>query len=124
MYGIFHIIKEYVFEIPTCQVEVEGQTVTGSGPNKKLAKRAAAEAMLQQLGYTKPSPQPVKSAIKHTANGEVRHFHFVHLHFKAPRILFYLDGESNIENTFIRNNGIVNCGIEYYQKNKKITIIM
>jgi hypothetical protein len=30
-------------------------TAKGSGPNKKLAKRAAAEALLQELGY---SPKP------------------------------------------------------------------
>lgn len=52
------------------QVEVEDKTCTGTGPNKKLAKRSAAEAMLQILGYTKPSPQPVKSAFKHPTSGE------------------------------------------------------
>lgn len=46
------------------QVQVEDQTCSGVGPNKKLAKRHAAEAMLQQLGYNKPSPQPTKPAIK------------------------------------------------------------
>ncbi|KAH9490575.1 hypothetical protein Btru_034158 [Bulinus truncatus] len=52
------------------QVEVEDKTSTGTGPNKKLAKRSAAEAMLQLLGYTKPSPQPAKSSFKHPASGE------------------------------------------------------
>ena len=37
---------------------------TGSGPNKKLAKRAAAENVLLAMGYAKPAPQPAKSAIK------------------------------------------------------------
>ncbi|KAL4217768.1 Double-stranded RNA-binding protein Staufen 1 [Mactra antiquata] len=46
------------------QVQVEEHTCTGVGPNKKLAKRHAAEAMLQLLGYNKPSPQPPKPAIK------------------------------------------------------------
>ena len=36
----------------------------GVGPNKKLAKRKAAEEMLQLLGYSRPSPQPSKPAIK------------------------------------------------------------
>lgn len=40
------------------------QNAQGSGPNKKLAKRAAAENMLQLLGYSRPQPQPGKSAIK------------------------------------------------------------
>ncbi len=35
-----------------------------SGPNKKLAKRAAAESMLQLLGYSRPQPQPGKPSIK------------------------------------------------------------
>ena len=43
---------------------VDDQTCTGVGPNKKLAKRHAAEAMLLHLGYNKPSPQPTKPAIK------------------------------------------------------------
>uniref|UniRef100_A0A8B9KT17 Double-stranded RNA-binding protein Staufen homolog 2 n=1 Tax=Astyanax mexicanus TaxID=7994 RepID=A0A8B9KT17_ASTMX len=33
------------------QVKVGVEVTTGSGPNKKVAKRAAAEAMLLQLGY-------------------------------------------------------------------------
>ncbi|GFO44857.1 double-stranded RNA-binding protein staufen homolog [Plakobranchus ocellatus] len=54
------------------QVEVEEKSCTGTGPNKKLAKRAAAEAMLLILGYTKPSPQPAKSSIKNSS-GEGSH---------------------------------------------------
>lgn len=46
------------------QVQVGDKTCTGAGPNKKLAKRNAAEAMLQLLGYSRPSPQPGKSTIK------------------------------------------------------------
>ena len=46
------------------QVTVGTQNAQGSGPNKKLAKRAAAENMLQLLGYSRPQPQPGKSAIK------------------------------------------------------------
>jgi len=46
------------------QVQVGQQHTTGSGPNKKLAKRAAAEALLQMLGYSRPSLQPSKPAIK------------------------------------------------------------
>ncbi|KAE9415167.1 hypothetical protein Angca_003627 [Angiostrongylus cantonensis] len=36
----------------------------GSGPNKRLAKRAAAEAMLAEIGYVKPLPPPGKSLLK------------------------------------------------------------
>ncbi|KAK8752492.1 hypothetical protein OTU49_005834, partial [Cherax quadricarinatus] len=46
------------------QVTVGTQSAQGSGPNKKLAKRAAAENMLQLLGYSRPQPQPGKPAIK------------------------------------------------------------
>jgi len=46
------------------QVTVGQQSTTGSGPNKKLAKRAAAEALLQLLGYSRPSLQPNKPALK------------------------------------------------------------
>lgn len=33
------------------QVKVHNEVATGTGPNKKVAKRNAAEAMLLQLGY-------------------------------------------------------------------------
>ena len=37
---------------------------SGSGPNKRLAKRAAAEAMLAEIGFVKPLPAPGKSLLK------------------------------------------------------------
>lgn len=44
--------------VPVClflcmclQVKVNNEVATGTGPNKKVAKRNAAEAMLLQLGY-------------------------------------------------------------------------
>lgn len=52
------------------QVQVGEHTCNGVGPNKKLAKRSAAEAMLQLLGYSRPSPQPAKPAIK-SGDGQV-----------------------------------------------------
>lgn len=52
------------------QVHVGDHVTQGVGPSKKLAKRSAAEAMLQLLGYSRPTPQPVKPAIK--TGGEVR----------------------------------------------------
>lgn len=33
------------------QVKVNNEVATGTGPNKKVAKRNAAEVMLLQLGY-------------------------------------------------------------------------
>lgn len=55
--------KVFVAEV-TCQEFCE----QGTGPNKKLAKRAAAEAMLQRIGYVKPMPQPGKSLLKKKTN--------------------------------------------------------
>ncbi|XP_025089402.1 double-stranded RNA-binding protein Staufen homolog isoform X2 [Pomacea canaliculata] len=52
------------------QVQVEEHVTTGAGPNKKLAKRNAAESMLQLLGFSRPSPQPIKSAIKSSQSTE------------------------------------------------------
>ncbi|EZA47672.1 double-stranded RNA-binding protein Staufen homolog 2 isoform X2 [Ooceraea biroi] len=51
--------REFVMEVTMGQ-----HSAQGIGPNKKLAKRAAAEALLTQLGYSKPSPQPAKPSIK------------------------------------------------------------
>ncbi|VDN22706.1 unnamed protein product [Gongylonema pulchrum] len=44
------------------------QRCEGTGPNKKLAKRAAAEAMLAKIGYVKPMPKPGKSLLKRRPN--------------------------------------------------------
>lgn len=38
------------------QVKVGTEVTTGTGPNKKVAKRNAAEAMLLQLGYKASTP--------------------------------------------------------------------
>merc|ERR1712106_501079 len=63
------------------QVTVGTQSAQGSGPNKKLAKRAAAENMLQLLGYSRPQPQPGKPAIKteghHTETDKTRKVTFM-----------------------------------------------
>ena len=49
-------LKCKIFEFFKChfvQVTVGQQSTTGTGPNKKLAKRAAAESLLQLLGYSR-----------------------------------------------------------------------
>jgi double-stranded RNA-binding protein Staufen len=51
--------REFVMEVSVGQHSAQGM-----GPNKKLAKRAAAEALLATLGYSKPQPQPAKPSIK------------------------------------------------------------
>ncbi|KJH50994.1 hypothetical protein DICVIV_02852 [Dictyocaulus viviparus] len=48
----------------TVQVSCGSRICCGSGPNKRLAKRAAAEAMLAEIGYVKPLPPPGKSLLK------------------------------------------------------------
>ncbi|KAG1670503.1 Double-stranded RNA-binding protein Staufen [Nymphon striatum] len=46
------------------EVAVGDKKCNGKGPNKKLAKRAAAEEMLRLMGYSKIQKQPGKPAIK------------------------------------------------------------
>ncbi|XP_015117926.1 double-stranded RNA-binding protein Staufen homolog 2 isoform X3 [Diachasma alloeum] len=46
------------------EVSIGQHSAQGIGPNKKLGKRAAAEALLAQLGYSKPQTQPTKPSIK------------------------------------------------------------
>ncbi|KAI6173151.1 hypothetical protein M3Y98_01051300 [Aphelenchoides besseyi] len=60
--------REFVIEV-TCM----GNTQTGVGPNKKLAKRAAAVAMLDTIGYAKPMPQPGKSLLKKRSTDALQH---------------------------------------------------
>ncbi|CAL2052786.1 unnamed protein product [Caenorhabditis brenneri] len=51
--------KEFVI-----RVQYGDETREGKGPNKRLAKRAAAEAMLETIGFVKPLPPPGKSLLK------------------------------------------------------------
>ncbi len=50
--------------LPLTQVSVTGQNAEGMGPSKKVAKRNAAEKMLELLGFKVPQPQPPKPALK------------------------------------------------------------
>ncbi|XP_054241270.1 double-stranded RNA-binding protein Staufen homolog 2 isoform X1 [Indicator indicator] len=55
------------------QVKVGNEITTGTGPNKKIAKRNAAEAMLLQLGYKASTPlqdQPEKLGENMSWNGQ------------------------------------------------------
>ena len=64
----FYIISVFIqclYSVPHgMQVSIGQHSCTGTGPNKKLAKRAAAEGLLQLLGYSRPAAQPVKPSIK------------------------------------------------------------
>ncbi|XP_039590863.1 double-stranded RNA-binding protein Staufen homolog 1 [Polypterus senegalus] len=46
------------------QVKINDQTAEGVGPNKKVAKRNAAEKMLELMGFKVPPPHPPKPALK------------------------------------------------------------
>ncbi|XP_041836468.1 double-stranded RNA-binding protein Staufen homolog 1 isoform X2 [Melanotaenia boesemani] len=51
--------REFVMQVTVC-----GRSAEGMGPSKKVAKRNAAEKMLELLGYKGPQPQPPKPALK------------------------------------------------------------
>lgn len=51
--------REFVIE-----ASVNGHSCSGVGPNKKIAKRNAAEALLALLGYTHPTSNAPKPVIK------------------------------------------------------------
>jgi double-stranded RNA-binding protein Staufen len=59
--------REFVIE-----ASANGHSCTGVGPNKKVAKRNAAEALLNQLGYGNPpsNPKPVLKTEKETEIGD------------------------------------------------------
>ncbi|VDK66011.1 unnamed protein product [Onchocerca ochengi] len=63
--------KEFVMEV-ICD---DGLRCEGIGPNKKLAKRAAAEAVLARIGYVKPMPKPGKSLLKKKPEEYVQQSH-------------------------------------------------
>lgn len=51
--------REFIMQVQICD-----QTAEGMGPNKKVAKRNAAEKMLELMGFKVPQPQPTKPALK------------------------------------------------------------
>ncbi|XP_064824108.1 double-stranded RNA-binding protein Staufen homolog 1-like isoform X1 [Oncorhynchus masou masou] len=51
--------REFVMQVTVC-----GQCAEGLGPSKKVAKKNAAEKMLELLGFKVPQPQPHKPALK------------------------------------------------------------
>jgi double-stranded RNA-binding protein Staufen len=55
--------KEFVVQVTCGEFKCEGV-----GNNKKMAKRAAADALLVAMGYAKPMPVPDKPAIKKPAD--------------------------------------------------------
>lgn len=58
------------------KVDCNDRACQGKGPNKKLAKRNAAEEMLQLMGYSQLSPSPGKSVLKspdHSGNSSATH---------------------------------------------------
>lgn len=46
------------------QASVNGMSCTGVGPNKKIAKRNAAQALLAELGFANLNPSTPKPALK------------------------------------------------------------
>lgn len=52
--------REFVME-----ASVNGVSCTGVGPNKKIAKRNAAQALLAALGYVSPT----STTVKHNVTG-------------------------------------------------------
>uniref|UniRef100_A0A3Q2DTF3 Double-stranded RNA-binding protein Staufen homolog 1 n=1 Tax=Cyprinodon variegatus TaxID=28743 RepID=A0A3Q2DTF3_CYPVA len=59
--------REFVMQVVICN-----QTAEGLGPSKKVAKRNAAEKMLELLGYKVPQPQPPKPALKSEEKAPVK----------------------------------------------------
>lgn len=77
--------REFVIE-----ASVNGISCTGTGPNKKLAKRAAAESLLERLGYSKSASQPTKPSIKidkETATNETQ---------DKPRKVKFMEDKSEV----------------------------
>lgn len=77
--------REFVIE-----ASVNGHSCTGVGPNKKIAKRNAAEALLAALGYPHPTPNqnpkpPIKAEKEaDTSNDKTRKVTFVEEKIEMP----------------------------------------
>lgn len=56
-------------------MKVNSEVATGTGPNKKVAKRNAAEAMLLQLGYKASTVAPNAPEVTRTTSSTARLVH-------------------------------------------------
>ncbi|CAO4382917.1 unnamed protein product [Caenorhabditis nigoni] len=65
--------KEFVIQAKYGEFVCEGK-----GPNKRLAKRAAAEEMLDLIGFVKPLPPPGKSLLKKNPDADYSHTQITH----------------------------------------------
>ena len=76
-FSLLHVIllsSDYSLLFPcmcVCQCQVDSEVTEGQGQNKRLARRKAAEAMIELLGFSPPSSKPSKPAIKSPASATV-----------------------------------------------------
>ncbi|XP_060692343.1 double-stranded RNA-binding protein Staufen homolog 1 isoform X4 [Hemiscyllium ocellatum] len=88
------------------KVKVGGQVGEGMGPNKKVAKRNAAEKMLELLGFKVPQPQPPKPALKTEEKPTVKES------VKGRKVTFFEPG-SSIEDTATVKDGSMRLEDEF-----------
>ncbi|XP_048464041.1 double-stranded RNA-binding protein Staufen homolog 1 isoform X4 [Rhincodon typus] len=94
-------LREFVM-----RVKVGGQVGEGMGPNKKVAKRNAAEKMLELLGFKVPQPQPPKPALKTEEKPTVKE------PVKGRKVTFFEPG-SSIEDTATVKDGSMRLEDEF-----------
>lgn len=119
--------KEFVIEVK-CFDNIREE---GVGQNKKLAKRAAAEAMLRRIGFIKPMPEPGKSLLKKSKESqtlEINVFDPTYLNLPSneskssnlnEKLLVFSDFESNIDNKNIETFADVENLIKIKQKSSQ-----
>ncbi|XP_067856630.1 double-stranded RNA-binding protein Staufen homolog 1 isoform X5 [Heptranchias perlo] len=89
------------------KVKVGAQVAEGMGPNKKVAKRNAAEKMLELLGFKVPQPQPPKPALK----TEEKEFSFsfkptVKEPVKGRKVTFFEPGFSSEDTATVKDGSV------------------
>ncbi|XP_078092660.1 double-stranded RNA-binding protein Staufen homolog 1 isoform X5 [Mustelus asterias] len=82
------------------KVKVGGQVGEGMGPNKKVAKRNAAEKMLELLGFKVPQPQPPKPALKTEEKPTVKD------PVKGRKVTFFEPGSSVEDATTVKDGSM------------------
>ncbi|XP_078092665.1 double-stranded RNA-binding protein Staufen homolog 1 isoform X8 [Mustelus asterias] len=88
-------LREFVM-----RVKVGGQVGEGMGPNKKVAKRNAAEKMLELLGFKVPQPQPPKPALKTEEKPTVKD------PVKGRKVTFFEPGSSVEDATTVKDGSM------------------
>uniref|UniRef100_A0A0N4ZYA9 DRBM domain-containing protein n=1 Tax=Parastrongyloides trichosuri TaxID=131310 RepID=A0A0N4ZYA9_PARTI len=110
-----------------CEVTWKNFRCEGCGPTKKLSKRAAAEALLEMIGYSKPMKKPGKSLLKNKNEDkmdcQIDSFDFTKLNIESKNNVEVMVENEKKKKSVSFNPTIYGCGPPDEEDYPKIEIV-